>query len=685
MRIIFILGILSALSLPFRVRTFEALIWALLTTPIFGYLLYPMLGLSAPSYLLIMLLSFIGWCFVWRKELDEPAHQDKGELSAVIFFLLAYIVVYIFILQWDQFFPMGERLRDYALLSSVIRSPIVLSDPWFHGYPLNYYAYWYRFGHFLSTVLNLSAPDVYNQLQALTYALYLSAIYRLSTRFLGWSTIGGVFTAIFIGFGSNLEGIFSILQKSDNWWGPSRVIPGAIHEFPVWSFLLGDLHPHYLNLAGIPLLLILFLHVQDNKYSTNNLLIKLFYSGLFLVCGCLFIYNANAWEVPVWGLIVGGISLSWLISRFWGNTELLTSAKPTNWIKIFSSLVLALVISYSLWDSSRNILPNPYPVSIVEGNIPRTSLLEYLRHWGIPTVLVGASLAVSTITPLLAAAIILGALCTLIWPNALILLFIFLILLIWNFTNLLLKTSTPKSNAERTLYVCSIAAIFLCLVPEFIFLNDPYGGENERMNTIFKIYSSSWFLLQFGALFLFRNHLAKSLKSNTLLYYSLMSVTLLISTSFFVHTVKLRKTTTTASPNTYGSLASAQDNFPGSADAIMFLRTQPGMVVLEAQGNAYAWTSLIATLSNKDSFLGWKNHIDLLIRAYDESARRENVTKQFYTSEYCQKRKEILLREKIDYAIVGSLEVKQHPGADTLDYSCLKEVFKKDNYRVFSN
>ena len=34
-----------------------------------------------------------------------------------------------------------------------------------------------------------------------------------------------------------------------DFWGPSRVIPWTINEFPFWSFLFADLHPH---MIGIP-------------------------------------------------------------------------------------------------------------------------------------------------------------------------------------------------------------------------------------------------------------------------------------------------------------------------------------------------------------------------------------------------------------------------------------------------
>src|SRR5690606_27448587 len=41
------------------------------------------------------------------------------------------------------------------------------------------------------------------------------------------------------------------------WFDTTRVIPGTITEFPAFSFLLGDLHPHFTALPGVVLVLAL--------------------------------------------------------------------------------------------------------------------------------------------------------------------------------------------------------------------------------------------------------------------------------------------------------------------------------------------------------------------------------------------------------------------------------------------
>jgi uncharacterized membrane protein len=229
----------------------------------------------------------------------------------------------------------------------------------------------------------------------------------------------------------------------------------------------------------------------------------------------------------------------------------------------------------------------------------------------------------------------------------------------------------------------AIASVILVLIPEFIFLNDPYGGENERMNTIFKIYSSCWALMHLAAFGLFREQIIRysAISGFSPYYYFPAFVALMLA--FLWEIAPVRASKPQSSVAAYGSLAVAEDTFPGSAAAILYLRAQPGGVVLEAQGNAYDWTSFVATLSDKDSFLGWANHVNLLIREYGEIARREAITKEFYTDPSCARRREILEQEKIRFAVVGILEEKQYSGSGARDYSCLTLAYQRGQYRVF--
>lgn len=114
-----------------------------------------------------------------------------------------------------------------------------------------------------------------------------------------------------------------------DFWGPSRVIPNTINEFPYWSFLFADLHPH---LIGIPfgvfflsLVLVLFYDLADEhearfRFTWGRGLALLFVFSLML--GTL--ASVNLWELPTYfglgvlALIVGQYrgrgSINWVMT-----------------------------------------------------------------------------------------------------------------------------------------------------------------------------------------------------------------------------------------------------------------------------------------------------------------------------------------------------------------------------------
>lgn len=94
-----------------------------------------------------------------------------------------------------------------------------------------------------------------------------------------------------------------------NFWDPSRVIPETINEFPYWSFLFADLHPH---LIGIPLSVLFLGLLLTLFYDSHALWNEQWHRGigLLLVFGLLLgaLASVNLWELPTYtGLGVVGI------------------------------------------------------------------------------------------------------------------------------------------------------------------------------------------------------------------------------------------------------------------------------------------------------------------------------------------------------------------------------------------
>ncbi len=109
------------------------------------------------------------------------------------------------------------------------------------------------------------------------------------------SAVGGVEALVRAG-----SGLVETLNSGQplpgyDFWAPSRVIPPTINEFPYWSFLFADLHPH---LIGIPFsvlflaLVLTLLRVDKVGWARGAALLAAF----ALLLGTL--ASVNLWELP---------------------------------------------------------------------------------------------------------------------------------------------------------------------------------------------------------------------------------------------------------------------------------------------------------------------------------------------------------------------------------------------------
>jgi YYY domain-containing protein len=99
---------------------------------------------------------------------------------------------------------------------------------------------------------------------------------------------------------------------------PNTTFEGLIDEFPQFSFLLGDLHPHSMNLAFVLLALGLALNLyQAGRTGTARSLwrIPLWLAYPLILGGISFM---NAWDMPTYGfLIIAAFNLgTWQADRF---------------------------------------------------------------------------------------------------------------------------------------------------------------------------------------------------------------------------------------------------------------------------------------------------------------------------------------------------------------------------------
>ena len=652
---------------------------------------YPLLKLNLPApsaYLLSLAIILVAiWTLTGRRFRKLELSDLQDELPAVALFCLTLIFAQLLCLSWPDFIAIGERLRDYAILAATIDNPSIAAEPWMYGATLNYYVYWYRFGAMLSTVGQLPVWETYHLLAAFCFASYCTLVFLCARIVAKISLLGALACALIIAAGSNFDGIMAALENDANWWRPSRVILGAINEFPAWSFILGDLHPHFTNLVFFPFalcVLALILAGRPQRALLNGILVPCLLFPLF-------IYNANAWELPVWlGFVLTLVVTSLVVFDFakiktwWTKQRLLRPDKQErDRLGFFACGGLVVYLCISLWLSSRNISPAHDELTLVRHPIASSRLVELWKHWGVPFALLCASLpALLSGWRMRLLGYVAVGLSLLVDTGSTLVVTLFLL----NAIRLLENRGSANAPQRLVLDALSIAALGFILTPEILFFNDPYGGENERMNTIFKIYAATWCPIHICAFAITRDawSLLKPKEIRDIGGWIAQPALTVLMLLFFRHAGALRmQKDFDIEPKAQG-LSSVEREFPGAAATIQFLEKLPRGVVLEGQGNPYSYTTHVSTLSGQTAYLGWANHVGLLTRNNDEVQRRERISEQIYTSLDCVSRRQLASAEQINFIVLGPLEQQKYPGASDRDYSCMKLENQSGGYKVYS-
>jgi YYY domain-containing protein len=220
---------------------------------------------------------------------------------------------------WHIYFG-GEKPMELAFLNAVLRSPYMPPyDPWFAGGYINYYYYGYViFGACIKLIgivpgvaFNLAIPTIF----ALTFTGVMTLVYSFSRSF-PIALLGGYFAALI----GNFDGLLQLKDQFFAWfskvhmplfdyWRSSRIIPFTINEFPFWSFLFADLHPHVIDLPIAVLMLgivgnLLLSSNQKNDISSErkwgNALLYILAAFILGTIACV-----NPWDMPVYALILG--------------------------------------------------------------------------------------------------------------------------------------------------------------------------------------------------------------------------------------------------------------------------------------------------------------------------------------------------------------------------------------------
>jgi uncharacterized membrane protein len=287
----------------------------------------------------------------------------------------------------------GEAGMDYGFLASVVRGETFPpQNMWMAGQPIGYSFY---FGHLmmgiLTKTLGLVPAVTYNLGIISLFALIFMGAFCLAFALSGrW--LSGIIAGTLCAMAGNLDGakqylriIRDCLSRHDwgslwystfDFWGPTRVIPHSINEFPYFSVLFADLHAHTLAMPFAILLigLIASFYLSQTKGSGSFGSIFNHQGLVLLVCGFVLggIAFLNTWEVPTWFAFLAFVLPIKLAPK-------LNPKIPGELFRIFvtvTGIALALLGFWARWQPTQDPL-------ILGG-----SHLALAGFWGLAAVLV---------------------------------------------------------------------------------------------------------------------------------------------------------------------------------------------------------------------------------------------------------------------------------------------------------
>ncbi len=434
-------------------------VWAILVSVI-------IVGLMSSYFLVRQRHEFLAWM----------RSHVKLIVAIEVMFLLAYFFqLWLRTFNPDLWGPSygGERPMEFAFLNGVLRSPYMPpQDPLFAGGTINYYYYGYVLLAVLIKLTGIIPTLAFNLSMALIFALAFSVIAsivyntvvfaqqrnrnrdtsvdypRFSATGLRYGVLAGTLAMLVSNVFGGIQALFTIspglytwahnqlvnmgvdpgrmaegIQNGFNFWTTSRIIPGTITEFPFWSFLYGDLHPHLISIPVQVMALAFALNfafdkgmgarwrrvatnahtVQDSvanfftrsgaQWSDSFAVGALRFLALTITVGSLAVINS--WDFPTAIVVIfGGLLIPLLIrERVNGRLRALISY-PSVWLGtglLFGAIVGAALTLYLpfyinfkvLYSKIAFIIPGKSVVPGGDFTFQRTQLSEYLVIWGL--------------------------------------------------------------------------------------------------------------------------------------------------------------------------------------------------------------------------------------------------------------------------------------------------------------
>ena len=602
---------------------------------------------------------------------NMPRVKKEIIIRNEVLFLAVFMIFLVIRAHSPEITDFGEKYMDFAFLNAVMRSShFPPHDPWFAGGLLDFY---YYFGYLivatLSKLSGVPSTIAYNLGLVTFSALAASAAFGIGynlTKKVGY----GIWTTIFVVFIANPSIVFKLVEsllqppiaihaQMFGCWASTRIIPNTINEFPYFSFIFGDLHPHVISIPFQLLALTLILNTCKCKHRPGNRENAAEMILLALAIGALFLINA--WDYPAY-LFLFAIAV---LIRQYRAARIRDALIPIMIVSILSILLYA-----PFYMDFQGTGTSGIGIGIVQQQTP---LLNFVEIFALFLFLMFSYLFLHSNFDrrYVIALIPLTLLSLLIFQTLLIIVpLILLCVHLFRYSAEETERTERTEEAEKTenslfVLILILTGALLALFCEVFYLDDNLGAPNERMNTVFKLYLQIWVMWGIASgycvypIMSVLKRISRAIGTG----WNVLFCILLLSCCIFPFTATSELIGFHHNPPTLNGIAYL--NGSDGADrgdylAIVWIRKEIAgtPAIVEAPGNCYSTDSRISAFTGLPNIIGWRGH-ELMWRGHDGwceiSARTEDVN-TIYETQSTQLAIDLLNKYNVSYIHIGSTE-----------------------------
>lgn len=639
-------------------------------------------------------------------------------------FEVAFFFVFLFWMYLIGFNPAAygtEKFMDYAFMQKMVTTTkLPPDDVWFAGKIINYYYGGQYYAAFVAKTMigGISKTEYsYNMMRALIPALMFAGVYGIAdemiksrakkknvdfsktknrVRIQFFAVLSAVL-AVFAGNGHYI--IYGMLKPfinntvasvsytwhqdinvdSSSYWFPDATryigynpdVPTdkTIHEFPCYSFVLGDLHAHMINIMiVITIIALLYSFVKNLKLTEERgKLYKCFGYPQIYALGLLWgLCNfTNYWDYIIYIVV---IAITVLFMNIMADGKIRTALKNST-IHLAIVIIIGMLAALPFTMNFESVFKG---VGVAQNH---SKLYQLAVLWGIPVM---ASIAF---------------------------LVMFFAALIKRSKKDGLKNGISAISAEDMLvFILSCCAIGLVIMPELVYVKDIYEGTNARANTMFKLTYQAFIMFTVCSGYILylltekevktitqiikktsKEHSLQNVSWRRVLGYTLIVLNLMTVLYFFKASSSWFRNWMIASERAgiYALNYLDTNDFAAEKDALLWLKDKvendnETAAVAEAPGDSYTAYERVSAITGLSTPAGWTVHEWLWRDSYDGISNRQSDVDLIY-SEDEDTAKEMIKKYNIKYIFFGLREEEKYGKITKYNVKKLGKVIYEDD------